>query len=272
MSKEKINELRRSQQKLCDEFITDIEKMDIIMSQYTKWNEKLVDNGFHHYSLRNLILANGQLFSRKNQCIELLAPYRRWQKVDRQVRKGEKALWILAPIQKKIKEAENPDEDDKYVTWFKRVPVFDLSQTDGEKLFDDWVSGESTISWQQLMERSRKEIILTSKTYENGATDGEKIWISENYGDDRKICVYLHELAHTKLHFGEDRKELDTPTKELEAETVSYMTAKAIGLNNEQSASYIKNWYAENPIEEIKNKGTKLINCAVEILSELGVA
>ena len=59
------------------------------------------------------------------QCPEAsaIASYRQWQDAGRQVRKGEQAIRILAPIFRK-----NDDGTEKLS--FKSVPVFDISQTD----------------------------------------------------------------------------------------------------------------------------------------------
>ena len=48
---------------------------------------------FHSYSARNLMLILSQ-----NPDATHCAGYRAWQKVNRQVRKGEKGLMILAPM------------------------------------------------------------------------------------------------------------------------------------------------------------------------------
>lgn len=60
--------------------------------------------------------------------------FRQWQQVNRQVNKGSKAFYILAPISKKITPQE-PDSDEKiFVVGFKSVPVFKIEDTSGDEL------------------------------------------------------------------------------------------------------------------------------------------
>ncbi len=69
------------------------------------------------------------------QCHEAtrVAGFNAWRKMNRFVRKGEKAIWILAPMVYKNADAEDGD-DDRVIRGFKCVPVFDVAQTDGEEL------------------------------------------------------------------------------------------------------------------------------------------
>ena len=82
---------------------------------------------FHSYSFRNAYLIYLQC-----PTATLVAGYRRWQELGRQVRKGETSLAILAPILKKV-EGEGGDEE-RRVVGFRTARVFDIAQTDGEPL------------------------------------------------------------------------------------------------------------------------------------------
>ena len=57
--------------------------------------------------------------------------YRQWEEVKRNVKKGSKALYILAPMVGKRKDAET-DEDKTFVYGFRTIPVFGVESTDGE--------------------------------------------------------------------------------------------------------------------------------------------
>lgn len=82
---------------------------------------------FHRYSIRNQILI-------AMQCPDAtrVAGFRRWQELGRQVRKGEKGIYILAPITVKDEDPATGEETKRL--WFKAVAVFDIAQTDGEPL------------------------------------------------------------------------------------------------------------------------------------------
>ncbi len=258
-----VQELREKQKELCDSFILDTDKMDEIMRKHT---QKMVQGEFHNYSINNILLADFQLYMRTKETTELLSPFKRWNKVKRYVKKGEKALYILAPI---FYEEEKDDGTVEQKMWFKKVPVFDLSQTDGEKFEPDYVKYDGNITFQDILDRTDIEVIMSNKEITRGYTDGEKIWISKHISDAQKICVLFHEMGHYKLHFGSDREQLTKSVKELDAEAISFMTSSVLGIKNEESAAYIRGWAGQNAPEEIKGRGSKLIRTAQEIIDEM---
>lgn len=81
---------------IADSVVTD---PDLLREFVKKW-----DNGFRRYSLHNLILAWAQ-----NPDFTLLAGFRQWNKKGRLIKKGEKAIRILAPMKKRIKDENNED-------------------------------------------------------------------------------------------------------------------------------------------------------------------
>ena len=83
---------------------------------------------FHRYSFGNVVLIAAQL-PQANQ----VAGFHAWKKLGRSVRKGEKAIWILAPMVARRAMADGP-EDEQEIRGFKYVPVFDISQTEGDDL------------------------------------------------------------------------------------------------------------------------------------------
>ena len=80
---------------------------------------------FHQYSYRNTMLIWMQ-----DPSATLVAGYRKWQELGRQVRKGEKAIRILAPM----KRLNRDEEDDSQVHYFRAISVFDIRQTEGDEL------------------------------------------------------------------------------------------------------------------------------------------
>lgn len=260
-------ELRKAQKRLIDEFILSTDKMDMIMGKYMKTMKD-----FHNYSLGNLILAHFQLMERNgidSEGIDLLGSYKLWQKKGRQVRKGEKALYILAPRFKEIVDEETGEVVEKKM-WFRKVPVFDISQTDGEPLEEDYTTNNLHFYFNEVVSRVKDiKINESNKQLTRGYTDGKEIWISKYISDTRKICVLFHEMAHYYLHFGKDRKSLTKDVKELEAEAVSYMVSSACGIVNDESSSYIREWAGSNAHEEIQGRGQKLIDVALKIIDDL---
>src|SRR3972149_1905190 len=73
---------------------------------------------FYSYSLHNRILIYYQKRSAKH-----IASFKKWQSMGRCVKKGEKALWILAPNFFKVKkENEEGKEEEKEKIFFRSVP------------------------------------------------------------------------------------------------------------------------------------------------------
>src|ERR1039458_1813248 len=94
-----------------------------------EWQRHLdFQSRFHHYSFGNVLLIAAQCHRATR-----VAGFNAWRKMNRFVRKGEKAIWILAPMVYKNADAEE-GESDRVIRGFKFVPVFDVEQTDGEEL------------------------------------------------------------------------------------------------------------------------------------------
>jgi antirestriction protein ArdC len=92
--------------------------------RFGKW--LLARAAFHDYSFNNLCLIVSQ-----RPDATRVAGYKTWQKLGRQVRRGEHGIRILAPCV--IKRETDQGEDGRAV-FFRTVSVFDVSQTDGEPL------------------------------------------------------------------------------------------------------------------------------------------
>lgn len=270
-------ELRKIQKELVDTILTKPDELEKIT------NIQLAGrHGFHQYSYGNITLANWQLWCRTGETAELLAPYRKWQKIKatdgrticRNVKHGEKALRILAPYTFTVKEEnEKGEEVEKTILRFKSVPVFDLSQTEGDKFEVDFTSAKHDYTLEEIINRGNVKVNISNKEITRGYTDGKEIWISKHTSTNRQIGTYFHELAHYLLHFDSNRHELNRPTKELEAEAVSHLVSKYIGIENKESPAYILNWTKQYDDDErtelLKGKGSNVLKTAQKIIDDL---
>ena len=59
--------------------------------------------------------------------------YNQWQKVNRQVQKGQSSGYIFVPLFRTVAD-DDSDDGRKILTGFKAVPVFGLEQTEGDEL------------------------------------------------------------------------------------------------------------------------------------------
>lgn len=85
---------------------------------------------FHRYSWHNTLLIASQ-----RPDATRVAGYRAWQKLKRQVCKGERGIMIFAPcpFHREVEKSEGGTESIDGV-YFRAVYVFDIAQTDGEAL------------------------------------------------------------------------------------------------------------------------------------------
>ena len=86
-----------------------------------RWQEALkFKASFHHYSFNNALLIYLQ-----RPDATLVAGYKRWQELGRQVRKGETSIAILAPIVRRT-EGEVEGKRVQQVVGFRSARVFDV--------------------------------------------------------------------------------------------------------------------------------------------------
>jgi hypothetical protein len=184
------------------------------------WNGSL---GMHDYSFNNLILAWLQ-YSK----VSMMAGYRKWQSLGRTVVKGEKAIKVLAPLTRKIKD-KSSDEDAYIITGWRYVNVFDVAQTEGEELefgHSDKVTGN--VTFDTIKAISPLPVLVEYSGTSNGNVTSDRILVSPKENQASMVATLIHEIAHFKLDHIES--DLDKDNKELEAETVSFIVSTYLGL------------------------------------------
>lgn len=202
---------------------------------------------FHRYSARNCMLILMQMPEASR-----VASYKKWQELGRQVRKGEKAIAILAPINHKTKVL-NRDGEEEERTWmtFKPVPVFDVSQTDGEELPSMTELVEGDVAGYESIRKGIEAATSATVQYGcdipyNGDFDPTTNTIRVKAGlSQAQTCKTLaHEVAHSILHAeGAEQSEATRSVKEVQAESVAYVVCKALGIDTEAySLGYVAVW------------------------------
>lgn len=210
---------------------------------------------FHRCSYQNAILIHVQ-----KPDATRVAGYRAWQKLGRQVKKGEKAIYILAPIVKRRKAEEKDDREkerdeeendeepqpERRVVGFTTACVFDISQTEGEPLPEPVkVRGKPGLLLKRLKDFAAKKDIGIEypahfRTIE-GASAGGTVQLRPDLEPPEEFSTLAHELAHELLHTEkpEDRRRSKT-VEETEAEAVAHVVCHAAGLDvNTSSSDYI---------------------------------
>ena len=235
---------------------------------------------FHSYSFNNTLLI-------AMQGGQLVAGYNKWRDdFHRNVKKGEKAIKILAPAPFKAKkEVQKLDaqgrpvmgKDGKPVTEvqeiqvpaFKIVSVFDVSQTEGEPLPSIGVE-ELTGSVERYGEffKALEQTSPVPIGFEDipGGSHGyyhlteKRIAIQEGMSELQTLKTAIHEIAHSKLHAIdpeapaiEQADRPDSRTREVQAESVAYAVCQHYGLDtSDYSFGYVVGWSSGKDLKELK--------------------
>ncbi|MCJ0405299.1 DUF4316 domain-containing protein [Clostridioides difficile] len=235
---------------------------------------------FHSYSFNNTLLI-------AMQGGQLVAGYNKWRDdFHRNVKKGEKAIKILAPAPFKAKkEVPKLDaqgkpmigRDGKPVTEvqevqvpaFKIVSVFDVSQTEGEPLPSLGVE-ELTGGVEQYQDffKALEQTSPVPIGFEDipGGSHGyyhlteKRIAIQEGMSELQTVKTAIHEIAHSKLHAidpeatpAEQAARPDSRTREVQAESVAYAVCQHYGLDtSDYSFGYVAGWSSGKDLKELK--------------------
>jgi antirestriction protein ArdC len=187
---------------------------------------------FHRYSLGNVML----IASQKRDATRV-AGFRTWNKLGRFVRKGEKGIFVLAPIMRR--KTEGPDnlelKESTIPAGFRPVYVFDISQTDGQELPSVCdVSGDPREYLERLAALTSRLAILLEYSEDIapalGTSSGGKITLLPGQSPAGEFVTLSHELAHELMHRTELRSATSQCVRETEAEAVAYVVSQAIGL------------------------------------------
>jgi len=210
-------------------------------AQWQSWLE--FARRLHQYSFNNLLLIWAQRPS-----ATAVASYRTWQGLDRQVRRGEKALRVMAPITRNVavtddhgqpvNGADGRPQRRHQVVGFRPAPVFDLSQTDGPPVPEPQrpalLTGQAPAGLRDALAKEVAErgyrLLRSPLTELNGANgvtrvDHREVWVRDDVDDAQAAKTLAHELAHVILHAQPGEADHDTCAgiREVEAESVAHL-------------------------------------------------
>lgn len=228
-----------------------------------------VMGSFHQYSFNNAMLIAMQ--KPDATCV---AGFHDWsRKYHRSVKKGTKAIWIIAPLIHRNRTEEDPEET--VLKGFRRAAVFDVSQTYGQPLPDPvlkLLSG-TVEDYGQLLEAlqlvsrvpvSFEKIDGDAKGFYNPRS--RSIVIQKDMPQEQTIKTLVHEMAHALLH-GED-DEHSRQMREYEAESTAYAVCEHFGIDSSSySFPYLALWAKDMNREEKRNAMTRILKAADEIIA-----
>lgn len=253
---------------------------------------------FHNYSLNNTVLIAMQ-----KPDATFVAGYNAWKnEYGRHVKQHEKGIRILAPAPYKIlRDVEKKDPETEVVLGkdgesitekreitipaFKVVSVFDVSQTEGREfpaIAVDMLTGnvDNYEDFFTALEKSSPVPV----TFENieGGTHGyyhlvdKRIAIQKNMSELQTLKTAIHEITHAKLHDidlkspKDKQKQLDSHTREVEAESVAYTVCQHYGLDTSDfSFGYVAGWSSGRELVELKSSLETIRVTAAEIINSI---
>lgn len=224
------------------------------------------------YSVRNQIWLAIQAWER-GEVITRCAGYEAWQKLGRQVSKGNRAYQVVAPIKRRLtlEEAHAAVKDGRKgfddqgrpvqaIFGWRRARVFAIEQTtvvdpdkwaEAPEMAD--VSTEAPAGlWDamvELIEAEGYELDDHEPTEEDGGAlawvnhETHVIWIRPDEGmtTGERCRRLLHEIAHFRLEHG--RRQVSRSQRETEADSVAYIAGTLLGLDlTESTVTYLAGW------------------------------
>jgi N-terminal domain of anti-restriction factor ArdC len=174
---------------------------------------------FHRYSLYNVMLIASQ-----KPNASYVAGFRTWNHPGRFVKKGETGILILAPIvRRKTENSVDDEKESSHVAGFRAAHVFDVSQTDGQKLPQigivhgdprEYSDGLRRFAAAQNFAIEYSEDIAAAR----GTSYGGPISLLLGQPPAEESSTLVHELAHELLHRGDRREQTSGKVRETEAE------------------------------------------------------
>lgn len=252
------------------------------------------------YSFRNRLLLSSQYSN-----ISIVKSYGEWKKLGYAVKRGAKALKVITPSKltvylvkdngKKIwKSASRLTEEQrtnikqlesKSITSFSiKAQAFDIGQTNYPINQNPLLIVSETFSGEEPEEQLKQftefvqskdiNVEFRDVSLVDGAFHGEyelnsnTITVS-NLGDYKsQLSILIHEYAHAYLNHPMQLKVVPKEVMEIQAESVSYIIMKRLGLSNEQYSFMYLNHFSSSEYKELESSMNTILETSDIIFSQ----
>jgi antirestriction protein ArdC len=249
----KLEEVNNKTKEAVDYLVQSLESgQSAVLTQYLGAMAK-----FRNYSFGNIMLI-----ARQKPDATHVAGYRTWTTLGRFVRRGEKGIFILAPMvgnKRKNNENENTEQNadaketqtQPTLYGFRGVYVFDITQTEGKELPAlTEVQGDVSGYRERLGKFVEAQGVILNYSEHiapaKGLSYGGKITLLSGMQSAEEFSTLTHEIAHEMLHRGDRRTLTTKKVRETEAEAVAFVVCQALGLETgTASADYIQLWHGD---------------------------
>ncbi len=199
------------------------------------------------------------------------------------MRKGEKAIWILAPMKVKKRDRVSGEETGESKTFFRAVPVFDRSQvTAGENATAleppcQPLSGDSHAHLLAPLERFADSLGFSVSFKPIAGPAGgwcdprqHLIVVDTDVPANAQVRTLIHELAHA---MGVDYRDYSRAQAEVIVDTVSFVVGSSAALDlGGETIPYIAGWGENGALEAVSEFAGTIDELARRLETALGAA
>lgn len=185
--------------------------------------------------------------------------YQQWREAGRQVKKGAKAFYILAPVTKKVVQkvvdpetGEERQEEKVVIVGFRTVPVFRYEDTEGKPLPQPDYTPPELPPLYDLAQRfgvTVKYLPFSGKALGSYRPAQAQILLRSH-----DVDVFFHELAHAVHNTIRPLKNGQHQDQEIVAETVACVLCELYGAKGYiwHGWEYIKQYAGQDPRKALK--------------------
>jgi hypothetical protein len=267
MGYRKLTESERAERRQADRDRLEQAARALLSSEgWKRWVQVRASNGLARYSFGNQLLIALQ-----RPDASYVAGFRAFLELNRCVRKGERAIRILAPMSIRDRQAEQAgadgdgESDQRRRMVFRAVSVFDVGQTDvlpGTEPVSleppcERIDGATHAHLLPPLERLADELgySVTRKPLD-GPADGwcdpgkREIVVNAELAMNARVRVLVHELAHG---LGIGYSEYGRRRAEVIVDTVTYIVCGSVGLDTSGSTvPYVAGWGESGDLDAIR--------------------
>lgn len=260
-------EARRAERRAADRDRLEQAARELLSSDgWNRWVRVRSTNGLARYSFGNQLLIAMQ-----RPDATYVAGFRAFLELDRCVRKGERAIRILAPMIVRTRKDEPAaqlqpgEETEPRRLRFRAVPVFDVSQTDPLPDRDpvplqppaEPIEGSTHAHlFVPLQDLAAELGYSVSVRTLDGTADGwcdtaqREIVVNASVSKNAQIRVLVHEIAHA---LGVDYKQYGRRDAEVLVDTVTFIVCGSVGLDvSASSVPYVAGWGESDDLDAIR--------------------
>lgn len=229
---------------------------------WQRWVRVRARNGLARYSVNNQLLIALACPDASYVC-----GFRAWLQLGDQVRKGEKAIWILAPITVKDRtrcETQTEDGEEERRIFFRSVPVFDRSHVaeipggtptppeppceplTGDShahLIDPLIAFASTLGYSVSFQP------IPGATGGWCDQDQKRVVVDSSQPVNAQVRVLVHELAHA---LGVGYREYGRRKAEVIVDSITFIVCAGAGLDiGGESIPYVAGWGEDGALDAV---------------------